>query len=188
MRQIFAKLSMQTMAIWSDAKISYQLTLKMLVTVTIYEHHHISAIILPILTKLSQKWWNWGWQQKCHINWPWKCRSRSHSINSLISAFIKLTFLVASDVEVTGSIRHGRTQGGRGGGAWWWRSPSRNVVEKITFTYFYCLYKFHNTVTESSRWYGTLSIRTWKISSGKSCSISALIKTVLLCESDDYVN
>ena len=39
---------------------------------------HISAIIQLILSKLSSKWCNWGWQQKYHISWPWKCRSWSH--------------------------------------------------------------------------------------------------------------
>ena len=64
------------MAMWSVTKMSYQLII--LVKVTIYKNHYISAIILPILTNLSPKWCHLGWQQKGDIIWPSKCGARSH--------------------------------------------------------------------------------------------------------------
>ena len=53
------------------------------------QNNCISAIIQPILTKVSLEWCYCGWQQMRYISWPWKCRSGSHFIKSNISAIIK---------------------------------------------------------------------------------------------------
>ena len=73
----FYQTFIKMMAMWPAIEMSYQLTLNMLIKVTIYKNH-ISTLIWPISTKLSPKWCNWGWQQKHHISWPWKCRKRPH--------------------------------------------------------------------------------------------------------------
>ena len=55
----------------------------------------------PILTKLSPKWCSWGWQQKRHISWLWKCWSKSHFTKNNISAIMKPIWSKFSSIMMT---------------------------------------------------------------------------------------